>query len=245
MILDDILQKRKAQTRREKAECPNAKVLAGKIDTPARGFAENLRKGGIIAEVKKASPSKGVIAREFNPVKVAERYEKQGAAAISVLTEEHFFMGNNAYLSEIRQKVQLPLLRKDFITEEFQIYHARVLGADAVLLIAAILSKEQMREFADTARSLSLGVLAETHNEREIENALDSGAEVIGINNRDLTTFEVDLSNTEKLIKYIGKDRVIVSESGIKSAEDIEYLKNLGVNAVLIGEAFMRGELSL
>lgn len=249
MILDEIVKERLFQLEREKAGFDKiggingVKKAAEKISVPARDFKSALKKKGelsIIAEVKKASPSKGIICADFNPVNTALEYEKYGASAVSVLTEEHYFLGSNEYLENIRSSIHLPVLRKDFIIDEFQIYHARLLGADAVLLIAALLTKEKMTEFIKIAKSMSLYVLAEAHNDEEIEKALESGAEIVGINNRDLKTFNVDLSVTEKLIGMIGESVVKVSESGIKNAEDMKKLFECKADAVLVGETLMR-----
>lgn len=252
MILDEIIKKRSLQLEREKAQFADysgtqaidaAKKAADKISIPARDFKSALKhetKLSIIAEVKKASPSKGIICSDFDPVKIALEYEKHGASAISVLTEEHYFLGNNEYLKKIRENVSIPLLRKDFITDAFQIYHARLLGADAVLLIAAVLDKPVMTEFVKIAKSLSLHVLSEAHNETETDKALASGAEIIGINNRDLKTFDVDLSVAERLMNMIGTSAVRVSESGVKNADDMRRLKGYGADAVLVGETLMK-----
>lgn len=252
MILDEIIKKRYLQLEREKSQFSEdsgvrringAKKAAEKISVPALDFKNALRvkdKLSIIAEVKKASPSKGVIRADFDPVKIAIEYEKYGAAAISVLTEEHYFLGNNEYLKKIRGEISIPLLRKDFIVDAFQIYHARLLGADAVLLIAAVLDKAVMAEFVQIAKSLSLHVLAEAHNEEEVEKALASGAEIIGVNNRDLKTFDVDLTVTERLMGIIGDSAVKISESGVKDLHDMKRLRAYGVDAVLIGETLMR-----
>jgi indole-3-glycerol phosphate synthase len=250
MILDDIIKERLLQLEREKAAFSADDALtfvkraAEKISVPALDFKSALKNPAalsVIAEVKKASPSRGIIARDFDPVKIAAEYEKNGASAISVLTEEHFFMGSNEYLKRIRESVTLPLLRKDFIVDAFQIYHARILGADAILLIAASLDTDTMKEFVKIAESLSLHVLAEAHNEEEVERVIVSGSGIIGINNRDLKTFVVDLAVTERLIGMIGGGFTKVSESGIKTADDMKRLKLCGADAVLIGETLIRG----
>jgi len=200
-------------------------------------FEQALRKKGIsfICEVKKASPSKGVIVEDFPYLQIAKEYEEAGAAAISVLTEPQFFKGKNEYLQSIAEEVKIPVLRKDFIIDEFQIYEAKFLGASAVLLICAILENEKLKRYIELANSIGLSVLVEVHNEKEVENALKAGAKIIGINNRDLTTFNVDVQTTKRLCALIPSDVLKVSESGIKKPEDIYS----GVDAVLIGESFM------
>lgn len=194
----------------------------------------------IIAEVKKASPSKGVIRVDFEPVKIARIYQEKGAAAISVLTEERYFQGSLDYLAAIRGEVAIPLLRKDFIVDPFQVYEARVAGADAILLIAACLDRAQMEDLAGLAAELGLDVLTEVHNHRELEKTLLVGAEIIGINNRDLHSFKTDIATTEKLLREIPSGKVVVSESGINTRADIDRLQAVGVHAFLIGEAMMR-----
>ncbi len=197
----------------------------------------------LIAEVKKASPSKGVICRDFHPVNIARAYADGGASAISVLTEEKYFQGSLDYLKDIRNALgdeRPPLLRKDFIVDPYQIYEARAYGADCILLITAIISPEKLAEFLELSHGVKMDCLVEVHNEAELELALSSRARIIGINNRDLNTFKVDMTTTERLKSMIPDDRIVVSESGIESREDIERLERLGVNAVLIGEALMR-----
>jgi indole-3-glycerol phosphate synthase len=197
----------------------------------------------IIAEVKKASPSKGVIKENFDPVEIAKSYEKGGAKAISVLTDKKFFQGSPFYLRQVAEAVNLPVLRKDFIIDEFQIYGAKALGASSFLLIAAILDESQLKDFIDLGRELGMEPLVETHSEEEVEKALKCGAEIIGVNNRDLKTFNVSLETTLKLLPLIkSENKTLVSESGIKGKEDIIKLRNAGVDAFLIGETLMRSE---
>lgn len=207
-------------------------------------FLEALRKPELsfICEIKKASPSKGIIAPDFPYIEIARKYEKAGAAAISVITEPEFFMGSNSYLSEIRENVSLPLLRKDFIVDEYMIYEAKVLGADAVLLICSILAPETLKTYLDLSRSLGMSALVEAHDEAEVIMAIEAGAEIIGINNRDLRTFEVDIENSIRLKKLIPEGVIFVSESGIRERCDIEYLATNGAHAVLIGETLMKSE---
>lgn len=207
-------------------------------------FEKSLRKEGtsFICEVKKASPSKGIIANDFPYVEIAKDYEKAGASAISVLTEPFYFKGSDDFLREISTQVNTPLLRKDFTVDEYMIYEAKLMGADAVLLICAILSQSQLEVYMGIAKELGLSVLVETHDEKEMEMAIKSGAEIIGINNRDLKTFEVSLENSLRLSAMIPETSLFVSESGIKTREDIVKLEAAGVDAVLIGETFMRSD---
>jgi indole-3-glycerol phosphate synthase len=209
------------------------------------GFEKALTKGrhrsmGLIAEVKKASPSKGLIRPDFHPVSLAEAYTRAGADCISVLTDADYFQGSNEYLKAVRQAVKVPLLRKDFTIDERQIYEARLIGADAVLLIAAILSTAQLKQFLALAKDLGLDALVEVHDQAELERALELDTKLIGINNRNLHTFVTDLKTTEQLIRYMPSGKTVVSESGISSPEDMAYLQSVGSHAVLIGEHFMR-----
>jgi len=196
----------------------------------------------IIAEVKRHSPSKGRIREDFNPFKIATIYQENGAAAVSVLTDDEFFEGRRTYLSDIREIVDLPLLRKDFIIDPYQIYETRVLGGDALLLIASLLEEEQLREFIRLTKALSLSPLVEVHTREELDKALAAGAEIIGINNRDLRTFSTDLGISLDLIPFIPGNRIVVSESGINTRDDIETLMKAGIHSFLIGEALMRAE---
>ena len=209
------------------------------LDFKAAIRAKNA-KPRLIAEVKKASPSKGIIRPDFNPIAIAEAYETAGAAAISVLTEEEFFLGANEYLKQIRQSVVLPLLRKDFIVDECQIYESRLIGSDAVLLITAVLEKNQLAEYILIARSLGLAALVEVHDADELNMAIAVNADIIGINNRNLRTFETDLSVTFTLSDKIPEGIVKVSESGISGQEEVNALAEQGIDAVLVGETFMR-----
>jgi len=209
---------------------------------PRRGFKKSLEGGSrrIIAEVKRASPSKGLIREEFDPVKIAKDFSLNGASALSVLTEERFFQGSLSYLERIKKEVSLPLLRKDFILDEYQLLEAKSFGADAVLLIVALLDPVQLRELKDQADSLSLDSLAEVHTEGELECALKAGAALIGINNRDLRTFEVRLETTERLLPRVPAGTLVVCESGIEDLEQIKRLESLGVRVFLVGETLMR-----
>jgi indole-3-glycerol phosphate synthase len=246
MILDEIIIKRKEQLEREKSEVSLSEMiqLAKKSNYKPIDFGKALKKDkiSIIAEVKKASPSKGIINEKFNPVEIATEYEKCGANAVSCLTEEYYFKGSSNFLKEIRQIISIPILRKDFIIDEYQIYEARAIGADAILLIAAILDTETLIKFKSIADSLNLSCLFEVHNKEELENVTKAGAEIIGINNRNLKTFDVSLDTTKSLAELIAKDCVIVSESGIKNNDDMRTTRKNGANAVLIGETFMRSD---
>ena len=196
----------------------------------------------IIAEVKKASPSKGIIAEDFDYVQIAKDYEEAGASAISVLTEPYFFKGDDDYLREIAKSVSIPILRKDFVIDEYMIYQAKYLGASAVLLIVAILDIVDLRKYLDLAHSLGLSAIVEVHDSTEIMKALAVGAEIIGVNNRDLTDFSVDIENSISLRRCVGEDVVFISESGIKTKEDVARLKENNVDAVLIGETLMKSD---
>lgn len=218
------------------------------LQLPAtKGFELALRKQqrnrdlALIAEVKKASPSKGLIREDFHPVSLAKAYEQAGADCLSVLTDVQYFQGSNQYLTAIRQEVALPLLRKDFIIDEKQIYEARLIGADCILLIVAILSDEQLRDFAQLAKKLQLDVLVEVHDEQEMERVLQLNVfTLIGINNRNLHTFETSLETTKRLIAMMPEHVLKISESGILSTADYSYVKDCGADGVLIGEHFMR-----
>jgi indole-3-glycerol phosphate synthase len=244
MILDDIIANKKEELAGTKRRSSLAEVKARAADAgPARGFGKALSRSGairLIAEVKKASPSKGVIRGDFDPVRIAQAYEQAGASCISVLTEEKFFQGRLEYLAAIRKAAGLPLLRKDFIIDEYQVYEARAAGADAVLLIAACLEKDQMAEYLGIAGQLGLDALVESHTYRELDKTLLAGATLVGINNRDLSTFTVSLDTTLDLLKDIPDDRIVVSESGIKTRDDVVKLEKAGVDAVLVGEGLMR-----
>jgi indole-3-glycerol phosphate synthase len=210
-----------------------------------RPFRAGLQLGGdvaVIAEVKKGSPSAGIIAPDFNPLSQAREYSRGGAHALSILTDEKYFHGHLTYLKQIRENVELPLLRKDFIVHELQVYESVVAGADAILLIVASLDDATLRRLYDCAKTCQLDVLVEVHDLREMDRALELGADMIGINNRNLKTFEVDLATTEQLAEEIPNDAVGISESGIKTAEDVRRVRAVGINAVLVGETLMRAK---
>ncbi|MDR2708508.1 MAG: indole-3-glycerol phosphate synthase TrpC [Elusimicrobiota bacterium] len=245
MILDKIVNSTKLRLQKEKEvkSFEQMKKEALALPLRAKGFFKNALEGKaikFICEVKKASPSKGLICADFNHKKIAADYEKYGAAAISVLTEEKNFLGSNECLQDISEIVSIPILRKDFIVDPYQIYQAHILGASAILLICAILSLERLKEFKHLADSLNLDCLVEAHDEKELAIALEAGAEIIGVNNRNLKDFSVDFNNTLTLRKLAPPDKIFVSESGIKTREDIEALQANKVNAVLIGETLMR-----
>lgn len=240
MILDKIVEQKKDEV--------NALLKRGikfpevEIDPP-RAFQKALTdyEGvSIIAEAKKASPSKGVIRPDFDPVTIAQGYQKGGAHALSVLTDEIFFQGSLSYIPLVREAVKLPVLRKDFIIHEIQIEEAKAYGADAILLIAAILDGSQMKDYLANAQELGMDVLVEVHDEQEIEKSLTAGAGLIGVNNRDLRDFSMDINRTFRLQKYIPSEIPLVSESGIRNHQDIQKLADYGVTAALVGETLMR-----
>ena len=244
MILDEIVASKKEELTETRRSIPLADQKRRAADAgPTRGFGRALALGTamrLIAEVKKASPSKGVIRPDFHPVRIAEAYERAGASCISVLTERKYFQGSLDYLGAIRQAVGLPLLRKDFIIDDYQIVEARAAGADAVLLIAACLDRRQLEEYLGIAAELGLDVLVESHTVRELDASLRAGAQIIGINNRDLGSFAVSLETTFAMLKDIPDDRIVVSESGIRTRSDVVRLEQAGVDAVLVGESLMR-----
>lgn len=209
----------------------------------ARDFKHRIshpHKMNLIAELKRSSPSAGTLRKDFNPVMLAEIFEASGADALSILTEEDFFKGELSYIAKVKASCDLPVLRKDFVVDAYQIYESRYYGADALLLIADLLSEDEIRRFVEITSGLGMCSMIEVHSEEDLKKALSAGAEIIGINNRNLHTFEVKLETTERLMNFIPKGKVVVSESGIQSASDVAYLASLGVNAVLIGEAFMK-----
>ncbi|MCR4617666.1 MAG: indole-3-glycerol phosphate synthase TrpC [Lachnospiraceae bacterium] len=247
MILDQIAEYTIERIAHEKQITPLEVLKARAFSMSANTgfpFEKALAKPGIsfICEAKKASPSKGVIAEDFPYVDIAKQYEAAGADAMSVLTEPKWFMGKDEYLSEIRKAVKLPLLRKDFTVDEYMIYQAKVMGADAVLLICAILSDTQLKEYFQIADSLGLSALVEAHDADEVERAMKAGARIIGVNNRNLKDFTVDIENSVRLREMVPKDILFVSESGMKTRADIARLEENGTNAVLIGETFMRSD---
>ena len=245
MILEEIAARTVQRVAEEKAAVPlsEMKKRAEALDANT-GFPFRKALSGdeisFICEVKRASPSKGLIAPDFPYLDIARDYERAGASAISCLTEPFWFKGRDEYLAEISNAVTIPVLRKDFNVDEYMIYQAKTLGASAVLLICSILSKEQLSEYLGIAHSLGLSALVEAHDEDEVRTALSVGAGIIGVNNRDLRTFTVDINNSARLRKLVPPEILFVSESGIKTAADIEALRSNGTNAVLIGETLMR-----
>ncbi|MFH1674643.1 MAG: indole-3-glycerol phosphate synthase TrpC [Pseudomonadota bacterium] len=243
-VLDKIAAHKKGEVQESKERRPQ-RVLEKRIAglNATRDFKAALAREdriSLIAEIKKASPSAGIIRDDFNPMKIAQTYEKEGADAISVLTDEEFFQGSLVTLSLVNETFSLPLLRKDFIIDPYQIYEARAFGADAILLIVSLLSPDRLISYLGIAQELGLSALVEVHTEEELHIAIDAGAEIIGINNRNLKTFEVDIENTLRLLPDVPKDVICVSESGIRDADDIDRLRRAGVDAVLIGTAFMK-----
>lgn len=241
-ILEEIAKKTKERIREEKRQVPLSLLKTKVKEQEKERFLKALKKEGMsyICEVKKASPSKGLIAPDFPYLSIAREYEEAGASAISCLTESFYFQGADRYLEEIAASVTIPVLRKDFTVDEYMIYQANVLGASAVLLICSLLDDHQLKDFYQLAKELSLDALVETHDEREMERALKAGANIIGVNNRDLKTFQVDVNNSIRLRRMAPKDVVFVSESGIRSFEDIKRLYENEVDAVLIGETLMK-----
>lgn len=245
MILDKIAADTRIRVEKAKRKIPFSEIRRLALEKDANTgfpFEKVLRKPGIhyICEVKKASPSKGVIAEEFPYLKIAEEYEEAKASAISCLTEPKYFMGKNEYLKEIAEKVKIPVLRKDFTVDEYMIYEAKVLGADVVLLICAILDTETVKRYIEICDRLGLSALVEVHDEEEMNSAIKAGARIIGVNNRNLKDFTVDIRNSIRLRELAPADTLFVAESGIKTTEDIEELRKARVNGVLIGETLMR-----
>lgn len=243
-ILDQLADHARERTKQAKRKTPLGEIKCKAISLPKGIFAfENvLKKTGIsfICECKKASPSKGLIAHDFPYLKIAKEYEAAGASCISVLTEPKWFLGSDKYLHEIANTVKIPCLRKDFTVDEYMIYEAKVLGASAVLLICSILSEEQIKEYISVCDELGLSALVEAHDESEVQTALNAGARIIGVNNRNLNDFSLDTDNSRRLRKLIPRDVLFVSESGVSSAEDVAKLREIGADAVLIGETLMR-----
>jgi indole-3-glycerol phosphate synthase len=241
-MLDKIMAQKREEVEQRKKSLPLSRLeelIARRGTTIDLALALEDTHTRLIAEVKRASPSRGVLCPNFDPVELAKKYAHGGAAAISVLTESNYFEGSLDHLAAIRQEIDLPLLRKDFIFDPYQIYESRAYGADAQLLIVATLSQEQLGELLSLSHNLNLNCLVEVHNEGEVERALRSQARIIGINNRDLTTFTIDINTTRRLLSLIPQGRIVVSESGIRSRSDVAKLKRWGVNAVLVGEALV------
>jgi indole-3-glycerol phosphate synthase len=248
-ILKKILAVKKQEVAAAQAVLPLAAIrIAADQAVPVRDFSDAIRariaagRAAVIAEIKKASPSKGVLRADFRPAEIAASYAKHGAACLSVLTDEQFFQGNAEYLKQARGACTLPVLRKDFIVDEYQIWQARAMGADAILLIAAALDVRQMQAFEALAHSLGMAVLVEVHDGDELDAALQLNTPLLGVNNRNLRSFEVSLQTTLDLLPRIPDDRIVVTESGILTAEDVQLMRGHKVHAFLIGEAFMRAQ---
>jgi len=246
--LEEILRVKRAEIGRLRARAKELERQALQRND-FRDFRSALRQSddklGVIAELKKASPSAGVIAESFDPIEIAKDYERGGINAISVLTDAQFFQGKLQDLADVRRVVSVPLLRKDFIRDEIQIAESAANGADAILLIVAALEQKELLDLLDAAATYRLDALVEVHTREELNRALGAGAKIIGINNRNLATFDVDLAVTEELCREVPDDVIFVSESGIKTPQDIARMKACGVDAVLVGEALMRGEVSI
>jgi len=244
MILDTIASAAKKRVIASETLVPLAEMRRRAFDMPKGGlpFERALREPGIsfICEVKKASPSKGLIAQDFPYLDIAREYEAAGASAISVLTEPDFFQGSDYYLTEIGREVKIPLLRKDFTVDEYQLYESKVMGAHAVLLICAILNKKTISQYLEICDSLGLSALVEAHTKEEVKAAVSAGAKIIGVNNRNLNTFTVDLQTCIRLRSFVPSSSLFVAESGIQTADDIAMLRKAGADAVLIGETLMR-----
>ena len=245
-ILDKIVSKKRKRVDEVKSQASIEDIQnqLAKIPSLKSNFKKSLenQEQSIIAEIKRASPSAGIIAKDFNPILKAQEYESMGAKALSILTEEDFFQGSNKVLQEVKKVTNLPILRKDFIIDDYQIYESKLLGADCILLITSILSDRQIEEYVSKAEEINLDVLIEVHDEEELSRISKFQNVLVGVNNRNLKTFEVDLMNSVRLRKnYIG-DQIFIAESGIKSNEDIKYLVSNDINVFLIGESLMRGK---
>lgn len=245
-ILDELALSAKKRVE-EKKKSISLEEMKAKAKSMPKGnfeFEKALAKKDIafICECKKASPSKGIIAHDFPYIQIAKEYEQAGAECISILTEPSKFLGDDKYLKEIAENVAIPCLRKDFTIDEYMIYEAKVLGAKAVLLICSILTKEQIKEYIHICDKLGISALVETHNENEVGVAIGSGARIIGVNNRNLKDFSIDTENSKRMRKLVPNDIVFVSESGVKSSQDVAKLRDIGADAVLIGETLMRAE---
>lgn len=249
-ILKKIVARKEEEIRDRSARRPMAQLVADLEldDNPPRGFANaiasKIEQGapGVIAEIKKASPSKGVLREDFKPDQIARSYAQHGAACLSVLTDVDFFQGSDAYLQQARAACDLPVIRKDFIVDPYQVYEARTIGADCILLILACLDDRQLRLLNDLAHELGMDVLVEVHDGEELDRALHLANRLIGINNRNLRTFDVSLNTTLELLSRIPEDRIVVTESGILAPADVGLMRENGVNAFLVGEAFMRAD---
>ena len=245
-ILDEIVAKTKSKLE-EKKQGVSLEELSSKIDfenLKETNFKKSLQNKteAIIAEIKKASPSAGIISDNFDPVLKSKEYESFGASALSILTEEDYFLGNIQYLIDVKATTSLPILRKDFIVDEYQIYESKLIGADCILLIASILNDEELKNFSETADRLKLDYIIEVHDEEELQRVQHFSNAIIGVNNRNLKTFDVDINNSVELKKIFEGENVFIAESGIKSKKDIEYLQQHNINVFLIGESLMKGD---
>ena len=244
-ILQKIVANTRASLAHKKVELPLEKIQSSleNLKLPRGKFKDHIssKDEAIIAEIKKASPSAGVIKEDFDPTKIAMEYESFGASALSILTEEDFFMGSVEYLKEVKKITSLPILRKDFMIDEYQIYESKLIGADCILLIASILTDQEMEDFISTAKKLELDYLIEVHDENELKRVEHFEDALIGVNNRNLETFEVDLNNSVRLRNTFKQKNIFIAESGIKSREDMNYLKMNNIKVFLIGESLMRG----
>ena len=247
-ILNDIVENTRAKLESKKAELPLAEIISklNELNLPKGAFKESLlnKDQAIIAEIKKASPSAGIISEDFDPIKKAKEYEDFGASALSILTEEDFFQGSSEYLKEVKAITSLPILRKDFMIDEYQIYEAKLIGADCILLIASILNDNEIQSFVDLAESLELDYLIEVHDLKELKRVEHFSNAMIGVNNRNLKTFDVDLNNSINLKKAFNGNNLFVAESGIKSQDDIDTLKAHDIHVFLIGESLMKGDFA-
>jgi indole-3-glycerol phosphate synthase len=247
-ILDDIVKNTRQKLIQKKADAPleHIKSQLKDLKLPKGKFKENLlnKDQAIIAEIKKASPSAGIISEDFNPVKKAKEYEDFGASALSILTEEDFFQGSNQFLIEVKAITKLPIIRKDFMIDEYQFYEAKLIGADCILLIASVLSDEEITQFANLAETLELDYIIEVHDEEELRRVKHFEHAMIGVNNRNLKTFEVDLNNSINLKELFNGDNLFIAESGIKNQDDIDRLKEHDIHAFLIGESLMKGDFA-
>ncbi len=248
-ILEEIVLKTREKVEENKLEAPLKEIKKSleKLSLPRSNFKNNitLKDEAIIAEIKKASPSAGIISENFNPVEKAKEYEAFGASALSILTEEQFFMGSIDHLKAVKKETSLPILRKDFIIDKYQIYESKLIGADCILLIASILSDEQIKEYIEIIKILELDYIIEVHDEEELKRAECYKDALIGVNNRNLKTFEVDLENSVRLRNLFKQKNIFVAESGIKSKEDMDYLKLNNIKVFLIGESLMRGSFQI
>ena len=247
-ILNDIVENTRAKLETKKAELPLAEIISklNELNLSKGAFKESLlnKDQAIIAEIKKASPSAGIISEDFDPIKKAKEYEDFGASALSILTEEDFFQGSSEYLKEVKAKTSLPILRKDFMIDEYQIYEAKLIGADCILLIASVLNDDEIKSFVDLAESLELDYLIEVHDLNELERVKNFSNAMIGVNNRNLKTFDVDLNNSINLKNAFNSNNLFVAESGIKSQDDIDTLKAHDIHVFLIGESLMKGDFA-